>query len=69
MKRKIGEQINAVRLCEAAIAGTKSLPKDGSARDYLAECIAGALATLEVIREHEDDVRALIAQKRRGAEK
>lgn len=67
MKRKIGEQINAVRLCEAAIAGTKSLPKEDRAREYLGECIAGALATLEIIREHEDDVRALIAEKRRAA--
>lgn len=66
MKRKIGEQINAVRLCEAHIAGTKSLPKDGSARDYISECVAGAVATLEIIREHEDDVRALIAEKRRA---
>jgi hypothetical protein len=67
-KVKIGEQIAAARKAVAFVDGSERPPSVARERDYLTACLRATVATLEAVRDCEEEVRAVIKAKKGGAQ-
>jgi hypothetical protein len=65
-KITLSERMHAVDRAHAVFAGAERAPTRASERDYLVDCLAAAFASLRLLAENEDDVRAYIDLRKRA---
>ncbi|WP_157096220.1 hypothetical protein, partial [Methylosinus sp. R-45379] len=67
-KTTLSERIHAVELCVRVMRGAERAPTRAMERDYLADCLAGAIAALRWLETNGEDARAYVELRRRARE-
>lgn len=64
----LGERMSAVEACIRVLRGAERAPSRAMEREYLADCLAGAMTSLRWLETNGEDARAYVELRRRARE-
>jgi hypothetical protein len=64
----LGERMSAVEACIRVLRGAERAPSRAMEREYLADCLAGAMTSLRWLEANGEDARAYVELRRRARE-